>query len=168
MAAWASAAGVLEGAEWSRPGPHGQYEGILMVGSASALAAACIQLALAWLCLGIRGIALVLAPVEPARRLADDLVPVNRHPGLQPGVTGIFLRRRPHAQQGRAAVGADPDQVEGLRALRVLGCQLPCVHLGAGEMRRALPGWPAGPWLGWGQAFCCSRTRWRAWCLAGS
>src|SRR5215831_158004 len=27
-------------------------------------------------------------------------------------------------------------------------CQLPCVHLGPANVR-ALPGWPAGPWLRW-------------------
>jgi hypothetical protein len=59
---------------------------------------------------------LVLARVEPARWLADDLVPVNRHPDFEPGVTRILLCGRPHAQPVRAAVGADADQVEGLRA----------------------------------------------------
>jgi len=66
---------------------------------------------------------LVLARVEPARGLADDPVPVNRHPQFEPGVTGIVLCGRPHAQPVRAAA-ADADQVEGLRAFGVLGCQV--------------------------------------------
>jgi hypothetical protein len=35
---------------------------------------------------------LVRALVEPARGLADDLVSVNGHPELQPGVAGILIR----------------------------------------------------------------------------
>ena len=68
--------------------------------------------------------ALVLAPVEPAGWIGDDLIPVNGHPQLQPGVPGILLRRRPHAQPVRAAVSADADQVQGLGALPGLGCQV--------------------------------------------
>src|SRR6201987_2661566 len=59
----------------------------------------------------------VRAPVEVARRPADDLVPVSGHPHLQPGVPGTVLRRRPDAQPVRAAIGADVDQVEGLHVL---------------------------------------------------
>ena len=66
---------------------------------------------------------LVLARVEPARGLADDLVPVNRHPQFEPGVTGMLLGGRPHGQPVRAAVGADAGHVEGIRALPGLGCQ---------------------------------------------
>lgn len=36
-------------------------------------------------------------------------------------MTGILLRGRPHPQPLRAAVGADADQIEGLRAFPILG-----------------------------------------------
>jgi hypothetical protein len=39
-------------------------------------------------------------------------------------VAGILLRGRPDAQPVRAAVGADPDQVQGLYAFAGLGCQV--------------------------------------------
>jgi hypothetical protein len=70
---------------------------------------------------GARSAFLVLARVEPARGLGDDLVSVNRHPQFEPGVTGIVLGGRPHGQPVRAVAGADADQVEGLRALAGLG-----------------------------------------------
>jgi hypothetical protein len=49
---------------------------------------------------------------------------VAGHPQLEAGVTGMVLRRRPHAGPVRAAVRADADQVEGLGALLVLGCKV--------------------------------------------
>jgi hypothetical protein len=55
-------------------------------------------------------------PVEPAGGLPDDPVPVNGHPQLQTGVTGIVFWSRPYAQPVRPAVGADADLVEGLLA----------------------------------------------------
>ena len=70
---------------------------------------------------GARSAALVLARVEPARGLGDDPVAMNRHPQFEPGVPGIALCGRPHAQPVRAAVGADADQIEGLRAFLGLG-----------------------------------------------
>jgi hypothetical protein len=57
-------------------------------------------------------------------RLAYDLVPVSGHPQFQPGVTGILLRGRPHAQPVGAAVGAETDQVEGLSTFTGLGCRV--------------------------------------------
>ena len=48
-------------------------------------------------------------------------MPVNRHPRFKAGVTGILLYGESHAQLVRAAVGADADEVEGLRAVPGLG-----------------------------------------------
>jgi hypothetical protein len=39
-------------------------------------------------------------------------------------MTGILLLGRPYAGPARAAIGADADQVEGLRPFLVLGCQV--------------------------------------------
>jgi hypothetical protein len=57
-----------------------------------------------------RSALLVLARVEPARRLADDSVPVNRHPQFEPGGAG------------RVAHHADPERVQpcGLAVPRLL------------------------------------------------
>ena len=60
-------------------------------------------------------------PVERARRPADDPVPVDGHPQLEPGMAGILLRSRPHTRPVRAAVGTDADQVESLPPCRVSG-----------------------------------------------
>src|SRR2546429_298495 len=57
------------------------------------------------------------AIIEPARRPADDLVPVSGHPQFQPGVTRVLFRGRPYAGPVRAPVSADADQVQGLHAL---------------------------------------------------
>src|SRR5271165_1452803 len=53
---------------------------------------------------------LVLAPVERARGLADDLVPAGSHPELQLGIARVVFRGRPHAGPVRAAIGAGTDQ----------------------------------------------------------
>ena len=57
------------------------------------------------------------AIIEPARRPADDLVPVSGHPPFQPGVTRVLFRGRPYAGPVRAPVSADAGQVQGLHAL---------------------------------------------------
>ena len=57
------------------------------------------------------------AIIEPARRPADDLVPVSGHPQFQPGVTRVLFRGRPYAGPVRAPVSADAGQVQGLHAL---------------------------------------------------
>jgi hypothetical protein len=64
---------------------------------------------------GGRAAVLVLAPVERARRPADDLVPVHGHPELEPGVPGIVLRGRPDPGPVRAAIGTHADQIKCLR-----------------------------------------------------
>ena len=64
-----------------------------------------------------RLIVLILAPVELTRRPAHDLVSVNGHPELQPGVTGMLLRGRPDAGPAGTPVGADEHQIEGLLAV---------------------------------------------------
>ena len=68
--------------------------------------------------------ALILAPVERAGRPADDPVPVEGHPQLEPGMAGILLRSRPHVRPVRAAVGTDADQVESLPAFPGLRCRV--------------------------------------------
>lgn len=73
---------------------------------------------------GASSACLVLGRDGPARGLAGDPAPVNRHPQFKPGVRGIVLWGRPHAQPVRAASGAGADQVEGLRALPGLGCRV--------------------------------------------
>jgi hypothetical protein len=100
---------------------------------------------------------LVLARVEPARGLADDLMPVSRHPQFEPGVPGILLVGRPHGQPVRAAVGADAGQVEGLRAVPGLGCRMVLGQhergaVPAGELGPDLPGrlGDRGRWAGLG------------------
>jgi hypothetical protein len=70
---------------------------------------------------------------------------VNRHPQLETGVTGMLLCGRPDAQPVRAAVGADADQVEGLRALPGLGRRVMLEQhergaVPAGELGPDLPG----------------------------
>jgi hypothetical protein len=67
---------------------------------------------------GVTYAAQALTPAGPARWPADNLIAVAGHPELEPSVTGIVLRRRPHAGPVRAAVGADADQVY------VLGCKV--------------------------------------------
>ncbi len=71
----------------------------------------------------------VLARVEPARGLAGDPVPVNRHPPFEPGVTGIVLNgyarwlkspRRVGAAPARCATLAQPLSVSGLSVLSTL------------------------------------------------
>jgi hypothetical protein len=54
---------------------------------------------------GVNEAALALPPAGPAGRAAEDLIAVAGHPEPGPGVTGIVLRRRPHAGPVRAAVG---------------------------------------------------------------
>ena len=71
--------------------------------------------------------------------------PVNRHPQFEPGMTGILLGGRPHAQPVRAAVGADADQVEGLPAFPGLGRRVMLEQhergpVPAGELGPDLPG----------------------------
>ena len=68
------------------------------------------------------------------------------HPQLEPGVTGIVRRGRPHPGPVRATIGADPDQIKSFQVLTELwrwmmleqhdGGPEPASQVGPGPPRR--------------------------------